>query len=1166
MSLAALSLNGKQEGSYLNAVTTNYRTAHCAWAGDAVDTLRPFFIVPRTGAREAAEYAQRCNAGFEALTAANAGALGADDIYNAAVEGTSTAEKTEELIAKLAKPYDVMVVGNVDLDRLPAEARYKMLSNVASGGGLVIVYPRATKVKKIFATDFLGAAEILSLVPSAGLPQIARAVTSNELVKTYMFKKGRIVLIDYKSVHSAQHSGLSLTAPNSYTRRWLAEYENNMLLVMRAIRWAAGKMPEVSIECPALAGVPVVDRKPGTIAVELSSAAPCDANVRLRLRNELNEVVAEKEKRIALKDQAATGLEVPLLSAGTYYYDIAVNVTRGGRKEFDNAGSYAFTVASPVGALAIDTAGRESFARGEPVPASLTLERPLPAGGRLVITLADSPYGRIWHRSTADIPANAMIVPFTLNDVHLPTIAATLRCSVERNGMVAWSEKTLFFPNRKREIYTSLCWSTVPEEHLAPFWAAQTVDALGWREGLNQPSPGGTNARIAALFDQRFVPYMVRIGLGAGKTNKEWTQQYSWFFLPQSERSNLAAIGEDQSIYNPKARELWEKGIAWRITNLPSYGPAFYNLGDENFFDYNTGFSPSEGLEYRKFLERRYGSIYRLNAAHHTSYASFADVPHLSPSEAKEKKLFPAWFDHRQFMEKQYADLHHFLAAEIKKHDPQALVGAEGSVPGDLEMSIDGLEFWGPYSDLVMDEVLRSIGGDRIRTLWWGGYVGSHGGRNAFPLPLWRDLLAGNINGSAWFSASHGGSESALGSDMAMAGYLVRMRPHLDEFRRGVAQLLIGTPLRHDGIAILWSHASDSARLIDERAANPRDSMGVLVRHCKSRGLSFDFLTPSMIASGALAKYKVLFLCGASSVSGKDAAAIKAFTASGGTVIADMNPGILDEFLAPVEKNPFADLFGGITLKDLKDPERRAVDVKGSINNVRCSFSAAQALAAPGATPFQVKKHGNGTAVLLNFCLGAAENTATGATTMTGFLADLLAAAGVTPAVRVDGINGERAIVRVRSGNGFDIIGVLADTGDIGKTATVKVPKAGHIYDGRSYLGMTGAWSWKIDAPFKVFTVFAAKQLAPALAAAPAVAPGGSIVIDLASFTPGTVLFFDMKTPDGRPARRERVIVVDGRIKDFTVYFAFNDTPGEHVLSLTDVRTGLRGENRVALK
>ena len=121
---------------------------------------------------------------------------------------------------------------------------------------------------------------------------------------------------------------------------------------------------------------------------------------------------------------------------------------------------------------------------------------------------------------------------------------------------------------------------------------------------------------------------------------------------------------EDESFCRPEVRKLWAKGIKYQIKNLDKYNPAVFVLGDENFFSYDAGYGKSDEKGFRGFVKEKYISIDRLNHEWESSYKSFNEVKHYPLAEAKDKKIFPAWFDHRQYMEKMYADIHHFLSRE----------------------------------------------------------------------------------------------------------------------------------------------------------------------------------------------------------------------------------------------------------------------------------------------------------------------------------------------------------------------------------------------------------------------------------------------------------------------------------------------------------------------
>ena len=1148
-SLFATCSFAKHDGNYLNKLTRNYKTKHLAWfekpQGGAVKTL---FIVSRKGGREVIEAAQRMSLDFNAVPLVNARKVAVENIYEGAIEGTGLHEKKTALVRAVDRKYDLIVIGNFNFDILPSEVQYKILKQVMSGTGLVIIYPFKSKFKKVFAKPVQrAAAQILKGVPLKGLPEKLHSINDDVLLKTYSFGKGRIASIDYKDPHGAHYVGMTMTIKNLYSDRWDAQYENNMLLPLRAMAWASRRFK---------AGIKSFNSSNNSVEFKFAGKTK-GAKLKVRVRNVFNNTVFSSTEDIK---NGTVKFKFPLLAGGDYYIDYVVK---------ENAKDLAFgskdiNIASPVGTVKVASA-RDSYPENAAFQAEITLDKALSKTGNVKVEVIDSPYGRVWFEKEIPLQAGTKKLSFKVSNYALPTLAAYLRCTInQENKPVALGEKLLFFPKRKIETYMTLAWAGVPNAYLGRLYAGQVVDKLRWRAGLSHPLPGATNARAGAMLDTRFVPYMVRIGL---KNNKGKTEQYSWFFLPKGAKSDLAEVKDDQSFHNPKVRKLWQRGIKHRMTNLTTYGPAIYTLGDENFFSYDSGFSPSDAAAFTAFIKKRYKSIATLNREWGTSYKSFSEVEHFSPKAAKEKKMYAAWFDHRKFMEQQYADMHHFLSAEIKKYDPDAIVGAEGSVPGDLEKTISKLDFWGPYSNLVGDELLRSLAPEKIRMLWWGGYVGSHGGRGIYPMPLWKDLLSGNVNGNAWFSASVAGSESVIGSDMDFPAYVKKLMPHLDQLRDGLAQLLISIPLQDDGIAILSSHASNSAKYLDERFVNPSDSAGEFIRFCYRNGINFDFVTKRTIKQGALKNKKILFLFGASSLSQAECKAVSDFAKKGGILVADLNPGLLNEHLRVLKKNPLQSIFGNIILASAKRPELSAVKLDTKINNVPVRFNALKALSAPGKST-QVRKIGKGSAVLLNFTLGAAASTASKNTSIDKFLISLLKTAGISPSVKITGLTGANRVVRVRKSSEIEVVGILADKNDLGKKASLDFDRKVWIYQiGKGLVKQGDFCKIKFNIPLKVLCAFKTKQSAPQVSAdKSSIVSGGKVKLDLSQVRKGAVLLLQIKAPDGKLLSLRRRVIVNNKAADSVIPFAYNDRQGTYSLILTDIATNLKTTIKLTLK
>jgi hypothetical protein len=1160
--LMSATVSGKHKGEYLRDITRDYRTESLDWGRkSSKGKIKTLFIVSRKGGREVVEAAQRFALDFRAVTTCRASWLAVEDIYEGAIEGTSVYEKTTELLQKLKHKYDLIVLGNFIFEALPPEAQFKILTQVADGAGLVIVYPRRPKLKKVYSEPVKGAEGILALTPLNGLPGKAQKVSPTDLVKTYRFKKGRIATIDYKANHGAHYTGMTLTAPNMYSRTWQAEYENNMVLVGRTLLWAAQKTGEVSVRCKALQDAPVFQQGSNKISLQVTGKKKEAVKIKIRIRDQYNNSVYTAESENKKGSATSVEFDLPVLPAGKFYFDI---IALSGQKLCD-FGSAVFNIAPPLGKISLKTASVESFKNGSPVKAQLEIEKALEADGKVLITLHDSPYGRIWSRTEMKLPAGSKKLEFSLQDYYIPTLAGFLRCAVYRDKQeLQHCEKVLFFPKSGLEVYPVMAWDSVPGEYLSKFYAKQIVENLGWRAGLTHPSAEGKNVRNAAILDQRFVPYMTRIGLHENKKAKGWTEQYSWFFLPKKDQKRAKEI-KDQSFYNPEIRELWKRGIEHKLINLPKYGPAIYNLGDENNFSYNIGFTPSDEKEFKVFLKERYKSIENLNREWQSTFKSFADVDHPALKDAKAAKRFSAWLDHRAFMEKQYADIHHFLTSEIKKIDPTAIVGAEGSVPGNLEKTIEKMDFWGPYSNLVMDEVLRSLGPDKVRMLWWGGYVGSHGGRGKYPWPLWKDLLSGTVNGNAWYAGSVAGSESAIGSDMSYAGFFKLLLPHLRALREGQAQLLINTPLKKDKIAVFWSHASESVRLLDSRFVSPLDSMSTFIKFCHASGLNFDFINETRMKRGSLSDYKILFMFGASAVSETEAAAIKSFVKKGGIAIADINPGLLNQYARPMPANSLSQLFGNVVFSNAVEPGRGEVKVAAELLGQKINLHAAKGLRDQRAELFQVKKYGKGSAVLLNFTLGTTQNTVKSGTSLKSFLLSLLSAGGIAPAVSISGIEQDKSMLRIRHGSGFEVIGLMAGKKDIGGSMQIATAAPGFVYEsGKGYIGKKDSWKATLDNPYKIFCVFAEKQKAPLLKlSSSSVKCGSAVGIDTALLSKDGVYYLTVSSPDGEIMKLRSQVVIPADTKELKVHFPYSDKPGTYVIALKDIRTNLLTSRKV---
>ena len=1159
--------NAKHDGEYIHNLNAEFMTPFVEWAKPLAKPPKVLVICqPGYESTTLVELMRRMDLKCDAFMAMTYNAVGADDLWSGAVAGTSKAEKENELLGLLKNNYDVYVLaGDFFVSGLPREALNHIAHRVADGGaslivtgGLDFLQPFAKEFRSLPSPE--GQAEILSMIDrnalsSGAFTENPKQPADRSIVKTFRFGKGNVVVMQYDK------GARGLFPKQAFNREWLARTECDAALFQRALLWAAGHHPSITASCVqnikgGNAGYIQDKLAQGALVYRLDGAEGVKGSAAFRLRDQDGKTVWTGASPFRLeKEGVLVQARPPLLAPGNYFMDVIIK-----RDKFvDNIGEFLVKVESPLGETELTT-DKESYKVKEPINYELTTAVPSTEKLQVRTRITDTTHGKVWQEATRPAPGGQKFTG-SIPPAHIPALSGYLDCElVSGDKVLAKTSKLLFFPKPGLPVYYSYVWDGINED--VPVTGALLGDKAGF-DAVLQSSPSALPQKI----NIGLVQYCAHIAFGfdektgSSKWNLEWN-----LFKPGEKAEEI--YGNDQTFHNPKARERVEAPFREWVKKYHQYGVQVYNLGDENGFSYEAGFSPSDLPAFKEFEKTRYGTIDKLNAAWGTAYASFEDVEHLRMKDALEKKNYTAWMDHRAFVENTYADIHRFYSKIIKEYDPKAIVGAEGSNSGDLENTIRDLEFWGPYSDPLGNELVRSLGPNKLRSLWWGGYVGSHGGRPTYPFMLWTPLLTGAVNGNSWF-AGNTGAEGLTASGLGLAKYFKTLLPYLDVLKDGVAQLLISAPLKNDGVAILWSHESDSASLIGTQFQNPKDSIGTFMQYCYAKGIQFDFVTPTMIEKGALKNYKMLFLFGASSVGDKTAETIKSFAEKGGVVVADINPGVMDEFCHLRQESVLGGLFGVQGIKALAIPGPKPLDISKDFGGRKISYKASRVLSSPETDVMAFNPVGKGAALLLNFGLGAAEQSASAETPFGNFLADILALGNVKPMASLEGVNPERTVFRVRSTKDFDVVGFVdSDAADLSKKATLKLAEKRHVYEiGKGYLGEFEQWETVMDTPFKVFSLYKTKQEAPALfLSSESAVPGKALTIDLAKLPANGVMRLEILRPDGTPLwPRPEVIVNDGKKKAYEIWFAYNEAPGDYKVVVTDVSTSLKSEKTVRL-
>lgn len=339
------------------------------------------------------------------------------------------------------------------------------------------------------------------------------------------------------------------------------------------------------------------------------------------------------------------------------------------------------------------------------------------------------------------------------------------------------------------------------------------------------------------------------------------------------------------------------------------YRPLYYALADEAGIadlsaNWDFDFSPTSLAGFRDWLRGVYPSLDALNAEWESSFAAWHDVTPMTTTEAlRAKGSVAGWMDFKEWMDEAFARAIRAGTDAVHAANPGALAGIEGAqIPGwggydytRLPQAVDVMEIYeaGGNIDLVRGlapelVLLTSVGSDA------GGARSGHA--------VWRAALQGTRGVILW------DDKRSLPDGAEWRGVLDACRA----LRAGIGARLIAATPRREPVAVLYSPASFRVQwLLDRRAEGgdwTRRGAGVEFReegpvraafhHAVStllhRAVTPHFLTPRTLAAGGLDGVRVLVLPRAIALSDAEAAAIGAFVARGGAVIADGAQGEFD--------------------------------------------------------------------------------------------------------------------------------------------------------------------------------------------------------------------------------------------------------------------------------
>jgi hypothetical protein len=622
------------------------------------------------------------------------------------------------------------------------------------------------------------------------------------------------------------------------------------------------------------------------------------------------------------------------------------------------------------------------------------------------------------------------------------------------------------------------------------------------------------------------------------------------------------------------------------------------------------GAPDAEGLaRFRSYLRAHYSSLAALNQSWGTRFKSWEHVqPQLTAAVQHGVENLAAWVDFRLYVADQAFELDRTQAKRIRDtFGPDTGVGIDGFITSRHAVPYAALDFgrlaaegvfnfYSPYDDhFLLDSLIK---GPKANYIGW-----SMSRADYFGLP-WRDAFRGHRGSLRFFGPTYMSELGHLQPAGRWTGEGTR------ELRAGVGKLLIDSQRELSPVAILYSYpslvAGSAAHYWEPRHGGDAltyaaaESRNVIEQLLWAAGVSFGYQTDAQVARGSLKGKRLLIIPRhmGLALSNATARAIEQFVRDGGTVFADLTPGLCDEHGKPRATGALDTLFGvRSNAESIVHAER---DFRAHISKahallpkeewlldewydkgLRLTDGKSQGTHVLDATPaFIVKPTGRGRTLLLNTLLASqAPNTPTGWPEQHALMHEILAASGVQPHARVQDQAGAREthceINSFRSGENT-YVGFYAHSDPEAEPEQVsaRFEDEKHTYDVRAgrYLGRVRELSLPLRAQEAALFARLDYRLEALRLGAPSVTTRGeplqlALALDATS-TPGRhVVHVEVNAPNGvrLPFYTQNVVLEDGRAQ-LQIVSALNDPEGTWRISAREVVSGLTASQNVEVR
>jgi len=900
-------------------------TPHIKWANPYyLGKIKTLVIAPTWTQRETIELAQRLSLNYIPLMTYSSAAL------TGATPGDVTGKRVEnDLKERLKKNLDLIIIGGMEWEAFSQDFQKKILNKVSKGTGLVytLISPKSLKLLKTKFTPTEEGREIFNGISTLFLP-LLKDKNISDAIQTYTYQKGRIVILNYGRPSCHQ----SLTPSGLYAKK-SCFYEYFMSILAKASLWASRKEPKIIFTSLPVefSGRKQLTKKKVSVNL-LNKLESKEYNLKISIRDKKGLEEYSKEKRVHLEGRSISSFSLPVLKLGDHFIDIWVK----DKDKIINWATVPLRVTNPILITKLEL-NKESYQEGELLTGKILLSQKV-ENERLEAELWDN-YHRLLVKkrvTTKDKKTNfSFFLPEPLSTLH--TIKLFLR---DKKGII--DEKEREFPvllKEKKEKdyffggwgYASNAYPTILALRALANNGFDTLYEIFVGRSSTSPAENRVNVKLVARENLNFSPY-------------------AWRVCPGREAYKVKIVDGYPVCKNPLTSESYlqnYRNVLKTITELlsPYCQPLIFSLGDECCLELDhqdIDFSSSCLKDFRKWAKRKYKTIEKANEVWKTSFKDFSEARPLLLKEAKKIDNYSRWIDHRLHMEEVFANTLKIGRDVVKSINPEAKVGFEGAIPLRYPPSFVGYnwykimqvcDFAGGYGGVNTDFIYSFKQPGTIATSWTGSYRGIT--KEAIKINPWRILFYGGDSIWWWttYTVRGNGGPGAFAPDLTPLPWLTDTNKEVSRIKSGIGKLLLYSKAADDPIAIHYSNLCMHASTIESSLGNWINSVRYFSSILKNIGFQYRFLATEQIEKGKLnnGDFKVLILPYSQILTLKEIDEIKKFVSNGGLLIADLSPGVRDEYGYPLKESSLSFLFSSTTTPNKKSYGKGEAILIGSL-------------------------------------------------------------------------------------------------------------------------------------------------------------------------------------------------------------------------------------------